>query len=72
MPVISKSEALVTKQGVRNLDSVGPTPKRGHVGRTVDQVQAACDHWWQFADVYDGDGLDPWPRVCGRCGKVRR
>jgi len=69
----------LTKQGVRNLDAIGPKPKRGHVGRSHKQEVQQCRHAWRWYDR--GCECESWivgercicPRErCDLCGQTRR
>lgn len=60
----------LTKQGVRDLDAIGPKPKRGHVGLKLEPMpgEGRCHHIWE-QDMGDGNEFPRW--VCDSCGAVR-
>ena len=64
--------APLTRQGVRNLDTLGRPPRRGHVGRPRTADQRACAHiWLEVWDPIDDYGPEyAYIRKCRVCGYV--
>lgn len=62
----------VTRQGVRNLDDIGPKPLRGHVGKPREQHdEKRCAHFWEWVEA--GGWTTPTfdAQRCALCGKWR-
>ncbi len=65
MTTRTSQSVKLTRQGVRDLNAIGPKPKRGHVGTPKERDQARCAHFWRVTD----DG--PLYEFCDHCGVER-